>query len=122
MSRWETYPGSTLSIPGIVIAKWATIGTPEQTDNEAFAAWMDDVGAANMVFVDDIGTETDKFRTGIPAQRLCQLLDRCEFKWLWLTTNKKPRDWAQTWDKRVEDRLLGGEVLDMDAPSWRSER
>jgi DNA replication protein DnaC len=83
---------------------------------------MREVDESSMVIIDDIGTETDRYRTGIPCSRLCQLLDHCRNKWLWITTNKHPNEWATTWDKRVEDRMLAGDVLVLDAPSWRSDR
>ena len=121
LSRWEQQP-ATDYIPSIVFTPWASVASPEKMSGAEFADWMAEIDSATMIVVDDIGTETDQYRTGVPTQRLCQLLNRCESKWLWLTTNKAPEHWAQAWDIRVEDRLLAGHVFTSSAPSYRSER
>lgn len=82
---------------------------------------MHDVCDASLVIVDDLGTETDQFRSGAPTQRLCELLNACERKHLWATTNVPPAGWAAKWDQRVEDRLLSADVVVVKAPSYRSE-
>lgn len=117
--RWsQEKRGSEL--PRIEYAQ-ASILSPDTCKSDSFNDRLADIATASMVIIDDIGTETDQFKTMIPAQRLCSILNRCEWTFLWLTTNKEPSSWEKQWDKRVEDRLLAGTVLEMSAPSYRSE-
>lgn len=105
-----------------VAYKAARILSPKKCPEAAFAECMDELEAASMVIVDDIGTEIDGFKTGEPAERLCHILNRLEDRYLWLTTNKSVDIWSTTWDKRVEDRLLSGDVTMVSGPSFRCER
>jgi chromosomal replication initiation ATPase DnaA len=120
-AAWESsWRGS--SLPSVLFEDWMRVASPEVCDDSQFSEWIRDVDSASMVIVDDIGTESDQYRTGIPAQRLCHLLNRCEHKWLWLNTNVSPSAWSTKWDSRVEDRLLSGLTVTVAAPSFRSEK
>jgi hypothetical protein len=120
MNAWEgAWKGD--STPSVVEIDWLTVASPEKCDDRTFESVIRDIDEAALVLVDDIGTETDQYRTGIPTQRLCHLLNRCEGKWLWINTNVEPSAWSNKWDVRVEDRLLGASCFECDAPSYRSE-
>ena len=106
--------------PSALMVEWLTIASPETCDDKEFDRFISEAGDASMIILDDIGTETDRFKTGIPTQRLCHLLNRIEFKFVWITTNRAPSTWSSTWDNRVEDRLLSAEHVEVNAPSWRS--
>lgn len=66
---------------------------------------------ADILFLDDIGAESDKFRSAETTDALCQLLSRRERKWTLLSTNFQPETWATKFDVRVSDRLLRNSVL-----------
>ncbi len=109
------------SLPSILYRDWVHYASPEVCSSDDFAEFVREVQGASLVFLDDIGIETDQYRTGIPAQRLCQILNLCEGKFLWLTTNVRPNEWVRKWDQRVEDRLLTAETILVNSPSYRSE-
>lgn len=117
---WAPVTGGALPIA--THFNWLEYASPERCDGEQWQDFLGIVEESSWVFVDDIGTETDRYRTGVPAQRLCELLNLCRSKFLWMTTNIHPRDWPEKWDKRVEDRLLTADIIEVNAPSYRSER
>jgi len=108
-------------VPGVEWFSWMHMASPEVMSGQAFEAALQDVDRSSVVFLDDCGTETDTYRTGVPNQRLCHLLNRAENKFLWVTTNVNPEAWADKWGRRCEDRLLSAEVVLNRAPSFRSE-
>lgn len=80
----------------------------------------DEIRACAMVFVDDVGSEIDRFRTGEPAERLRLFLDKCQGKWLLMSTNVARHDFAKTFDSRVQSRLEMAACLDLsDVPDFR---
>lgn len=117
--RW-LLNGTGSVLPTIELAH-SRILSPELTDAKEFDNHCDRLAESSLVFLDDVGTETDQFRSGLPTFRLCEILNLCEDKYLWLTTNVGLRDWADKWGRRVEDRLLSARVVEIKAPSWRSE-
>ena len=77
---------------------------------------------ARFVIIDDIGAESDRYKSGEPATRLLRVLNRLEKKWLFVTTNVAPSMWRETFDQRIADRLLGGAYVSMfEVPSWRTK-
>lgn len=77
----------------------------EAQRNRDFA---DDVRAADVVFIDDIGAEEDRFKSGAATRVLGDLLGDLETKFTLITTNvdRRQNGWRLRWDPRVEDRLL----------------
>lgn len=75
-------------------------------DSKEFQNWLAGQSDTDALFVDDIGSEVDRFKTGEPAERLREILEEFQFKFLFITTNLMPEDWASQWDARVSDRLL----------------
>ena len=66
---------------------------------------LQDTISADVLFLDDIGAETEKYKTGESVDALCQVLSRREDKWTMITTNIDPMNWSQRFDVRVADRL-----------------
>jgi len=116
---WQPVTGGKL--PPILFIDWLEFASPERCPTEHWNETINDAREASLIVIDDLGTETDQFKTGIPAQRLCELLNKVENKYLWATTNTPVSQWASKWDKRVEDRMLTSEIIEMNAPSYRSE-
>lgn len=113
------WPGD--NIPRVIYIEWLTIASPEKCADKEFEQIIEEAEKASLVIIDDIGTETDQFRTGVPTQRLCHLLNRIERNYALICTNIKETAWSSTWDVRVEDRLLAADVIEVNAPSYRSE-
>lgn len=78
----------------------------EQVAEKKNDEYFEDVADADVAFIDDIGAEEDRFRSGIPARILGDLLGARERKFTLLTTNVEPGSWSQRWDPRVDDRLI----------------
>lgn len=117
--RWSQHRTSG-ELPTVAF-KTARILSPRKCAEAVFGEHMEEIEESSMVIIDDIGTEIDEFKTGAPTERLCHILNRLEGRYLWLTTNKSSNAWAATWDKRVEDRLLACDVIELSGPSYRSE-
>jgi DNA replication protein DnaC len=75
---------------------------------------------ADLLFLDDVGAESDKFKTGETVDAICQLLSRREGRWTVISLNYGPDKWVSRFDPRVSDRLWRQtELLDLTgAPSW----
>lgn len=83
----------------------------------------EDVINSDVVFLDDLGAESDRYRSGEPNQILGDLLGALGKKFVFCTTNIAPDGWTERWDGRVADRLLrnGSVVVDGYAPELRAE-
>lgn len=83
----------------------------------------EDLFEADVVFADDVGSEEDRFRSGIPARLLGDVLGRLHDlrRYVFLTMNVEASGWRSRWDGRVEDRLLrmNASIVDLsDAESF----
>jgi len=67
---------------------------------------LEDVYTSTFVVLDDIGSEADKFNSGVGIERLRKVLGHRDHKWTIVTTNFTPDKWLNRWDARVADRLL----------------
>lgn len=121
-TAWEGWKDGSSRLPSIVFIEWSQVGSTDTCDQRDWDFFVADVEHASVVIIDDVGVETDRFRSSIPTERLCHVLNRCDGKFLWLNTNLAPQEWATRWDARVEDRLLAGQIIEVNAPSYRSER
>jgi DNA replication protein DnaC len=110
------------SIPSVAFYEWRDIGMTERMDERSFLTWLETADAESLLVLDDIGTETDRFKSGDATCRLCDLLNRRENKFTVLTTNIPPADWLAHWDARVSDRLLrNSAVVLIRAPSFATQ-
>lgn len=77
------------------------------------AGVMDDLIGCSLVALDDIGAESDRFRSGLSLDRLTQVLTRrCDARiYTLITTNIMPIDWEGKFGARVADRLLRGSTV-----------
>lgn len=67
---------------------------------------QEDLRNTDVIFIDDIGAEEDRFKSGAATRMLGDLLGTLERKFTFITTNIERRHWATRWDRRVEDRLM----------------
>lgn len=61
--------------------------------------------ATDCLFLDDIGAESDRYKSGESTALLCQILGKRERKYNIITTNIPRDQWSDKFDKRVYDRL-----------------
>jgi DNA replication protein DnaC len=92
-------------------------------DDDDFNDFVAEIGPAKLVILDDIGAEEEKYRSGAPAARLARVLERCDSRWVFATTNVPSRQWKDRWDQRVSDRLLAAKRLSLfEVPSYRGKK
>lgn len=109
------WPGGR--IPAAEFAVWSKRVAVERA---LFEDWTDQLHQAAWIFLDDVGSETDQFRSGEPVERLRRVLDLARTHWMVVTTNI-PRDkWSTAFDQRVADRLRAARIVDLSGtPSYR---
>jgi DNA replication protein DnaC len=66
---------------------------------------LSDIINADCLFLDDVGAESDRYKSGQSTAILCQVLGKRERKFTVLTTNVSKENWAEKFDTRVSDRL-----------------
>jgi len=96
------------NVPSALFRTWAEIADEEST--ERATALLNDARDCGLIVLDDVGTEVDRFKSGLVIERLRDLLSRRDkpSRWTVITTNVGPEWWAEKWDMRVADRLLRG--------------
>lgn len=113
------WPGSKFPVTEFV--HWPSLCIEiEEGVKESMA--VRDVENADCVILDDIGAETDRYKSGFSTGLLARVLDGLKNKWGIITTNVHPSKWRERWDKRVEDRLLrhNSQIISMfDCPSFQ---
>lgn len=77
--------------------------------NENRNGFLEDVGRASLLVLDDVGAENDPWKKG--ADRLCQILSQREREFTIVTTNIDPAAWADKYDVRIADRLMRNSVV-----------
>ena len=91
--------------PSVCFVRW-----PEFIEAES-KAWTDEVMESSLTILDDVGSESDRYRSGVGVDKLCQLLDARAKKnrFTFITSNYGVEEWAER-DTRVADRLLRNSV------------
>lgn len=93
----------------------------EITDDADYEDAARDLREADVVLLDDVGAETDRFKSGAPASRLRRLLSDLEHKWVLITTNLLPTQFMGRWDARVASRLSAAHVFNAsNIPDYRA--
>lgn len=110
--RMSVYPRAWKQRPATVVkVRWSEFAKSVGDGNEAM---REDVELADVAFLDDVGSESDQYRSGEPSELLGDVLSALANKFVFITTNFPPDAWRQRWDGRVEDRLLRGESVVVD--------
>lgn len=103
--------------PSVRMATWSKVVGVTQGH---WADFEEEVHAARFVLLDDVGSETDRFKTGEPTERLRLVLDLCRTKWLMISTNLTRETFAKAFDPRIQSRLEQASVLEMSGvPDYR---
>lgn len=97
--------------PSIQFIEWSSIATQDSKDHDFL---FEDACECDILLLDDLGSEIDKFKSNEPIERLRFLLGRREKKITAITTNVPVSMWPQKWDQRVNDRLFRGNSTVVD--------
>lgn len=90
------------SVPHSVFSEWAELAECEPGKS---AALWDSATAADLLVLDDVGADVDRFKSGLPVANLARMLNARERRWTIVTLNHPPSAWVDRFDKRVADRL-----------------
>lgn len=97
------------ALPKIEFVDWARLVAD---DEEEFDYQCQDYTAADILFLDDLGAENDKFKNGTSAARLRRILEPLTARWVFVTTNIIRSQWAEFYDDRVASRLSAANYFD----------
>ena len=104
-------------IPKGYYRDWKMLTTRNDFD---FDQALYDIDSAAFVVLDDVGSETDRFKSGLPTERLLRALDARQDKFLLLTTNAPLAQWPKAFDARVASRLSAASYFDTTGiPDYR---
>lgn len=96
-------------VPSASFVRWPEVACEIRARN---LTSIEDMHAADLLIMDDIGAEHDPWREVTSA--LCQVLSRREEKFTVITTNIAPEQWPEKFDVRIADRLLrNSEVVNL---------
>lgn len=104
--------------PKAVFVDWARLC--ERDREEAFDEAQREISEADVIVLDDVGSESDKFKSQQSVSRLRRVLGTCEHKWVMVNANFSKAEWPRKFDARVADRLEAMHYLDLTGvPSYR---
>lgn len=106
--------------PNAAFIDWASLC--EKKNEDAFEDALNEINGSDIVILDDVGSESDRFKSGESTSRLRRALSRCEYKWLYVNANFAKPQWESKFDVRVADRLEAAHYMDMTGvPSFRQK-
>lgn len=112
--------GTSSHLPNAEFVLWTLALNAEERE---WKDWLQGIKEARLVVLDDLGAESDRFRSGKNTERLLSVLNSIERKWVLITTNVQGNQWVKVWDQRVADRLKGAVYLDLfKVPSYRGRK
>jgi hypothetical protein len=83
---------------------------------------IDEAMGREVLVIDDVGSESDRFRSGSSKAQLRDLLEDCRNKWLLISMNIEKKDWLDVFGARVADRLDAAKIFSTTGiPSYRSK-
>lgn len=90
------------------------------TDEEDKRRLMEDTLSNHLLFIDDLGSEVDRFKSGQNKALLREFLDECRNKWVLISTNTPREKWSALYDARVASRLSAARYVSTDGiPDFR---
>lgn len=105
--------------PEAHLLKWVEFGSDEHSEKDFGERLENFIKPATLVVIDDIGAESDRYKSGVGRNRLLRVLEVCDKKWLFATTNLNPDQYEKRYDERVSSRLRGAVSVWIDAPDYR---
>ena len=83
---------------------------------------LQDLLENEVLIIDDVGSESDRYKSGEHKSMLRDFLESCEFKWLLISMNIPKKDWLDVFGARVADRLDAAKRFDTAGiPSYRKK-
>lgn len=111
------------AVPNAEFWRWQEIADMEEADWKRVweeIAGVGQVRGIDLLVLDDVGAETDRFKSGVPGARLQQVMDSMEHRWLMITTNVPKDQWADRWDKRIASRMEASSYISLfNVPDYR---
>lgn len=106
--------------PPVEFSRWPDVCARIEAAAATFLELRQELTEPALLVLDDIGAETDRFRSGTATSLLAAVLDARLKRFSLITTNVSPDQWAGRWDARVADRLLRNSVIINlgDCPSY----
>lgn len=75
---------------------------------------IDELIKVPVLFLDDIGAESDRYKSKASTALLSDILAAREKKFTLITTNIHKDQWSEHWDTRVEERLERNHAVHVD--------
>jgi DNA replication protein DnaC len=95
-------------LPSVVFVRWPVVCDGFR---EGRFGIVDDMKTAGLLIIDDLGAESDQYKSKVHVDQLCQVMSRREFAFSIISTNIDPDKWVEMFDVRVHDRFNRNSVL-----------
>lgn len=97
---------------------WTAIA--ESDDEDDFRDVLYQISQSTFIALDDVGSESDRFKNGIPASRLRRVLSEMKRQWIVVTCNLSQSEMIAQYDVRIADRLEKFQWVELgEVPSYR---
>jgi len=107
-------------VPTVHRVEWPSLCAAVEDKSITLEDALKDAIDCDFLGLDELGAETDRYKSGIFISALATLLGRRARKWTLAVTNVPPSKWSTVWDVRVDDRFFrNSTILDMSkVPSY----
>lgn len=119
---WQNGLVPNSRIPSVVFVSWTAISANGQDADKRFEDILShELPPAGVVVIDDFGAEFDRYGKGEPNSRFQALLDACDRKRVFATTNVPVNGWNERFGPRVNSRLSAYKCLEIpdSVPDYR---
>jgi hypothetical protein len=103
LRKWVDRVSPDCRFASVVWVDW--VGWWERYQENKPCQDVQDMIEADCLFIDDVGAESDRYKSGQNTAILCQILGKREKKYTVITTNIPRSDFQTHFDTRVADRL-----------------
>ena len=120
MFAWARRTASTMEwqsnwhhVPSSMRVSWPKTWYRLERERGSENYLLEDIQTTDILFLDDIGAEADRFKSKESTAVLQSILDYRQKKFTFITTNIKKEMWQDHWDMRVSDRLRRNSAVDV---------
>lgn len=100
---------------------WPLIAEAEDEDD--FDDFLYQISQASFVVLDDVGSESDRYKNGAPTSRLRRALEELRRTWCVLTSNLSQEEMCGHYDIRIADRFREMAWMEIGTiPSYRPKK
>lgn len=98
-SQWRKSP-----LPKATLLNWSKYC--RDVDRKETGPWVtEEALQSDVIALDDVGAESDRFKSGAHTAALRDFLEECAHKWLLISTNIQRENWVESFGRRVASRL-----------------